>query len=203
MKIICIGRNYAEHAKEMKSEVPKEPVFFMKPDTAILKNNDTFYLPDFSNEIHHEVEIILKINKPGKNIDEKFAHKYFDEISVGVDFTARDIQAKCKEKGLPWEKAKAFDGSAPTGIFINKNEISDLKNFTFKLEINNKIVQQGNTKDLLFYFDYIISYVSTFITLKTGDLIFTGTPEGVGPVNKGDTLNAYIEDKKLLTLSIK
>lgn len=203
MKIICIGRNYAEHAKEMKSEVPKEPVFFMKPDTALLKGNQPFYLPDFSTEIHHEVEIVLKINKPGKNIDEKFAHKYYDEIGIGIDFTARDLQAICKEKSLPWEKAKAFDGSAPVGTFISKKEINDLSALNFKLTKNGNTVQQGNTKNLLFSFDKIISYISLFVTLKTGDLIYTGTPEGVGPVGKGDLLNAYIEDQLLLSFNIK
>lgn len=203
MKIICIGRNYAEHAKEMKSEVPKEPVFFIKPDTALLKGNQPFYLPDFSTEIHHEVEIVLKINKPGKNIDEKFAHKYYDEIGIGIDFTARDLQAICKEKSLPWEKAKAFDGSAPVGTFINKKEINNLSDLNFKLTKNGNTVQQGNTKNLLFSFDKIISYISLFVTLKTGDLIYTGTPEGVGPVDKGDLLNAYIEDQLLLSFNIK
>jgi acylpyruvate hydrolase len=203
MKIICIGRNYAEHAKEMNSAVPTEPVFFMKPDTAIIRDNEPFYYPDFSKEIHHEVELVLKINKPGKNIKPEFAHKYYDEIGIGIDFTARDIQAKCKEKGLPWEKAKAFNGSAPIGRFINKNELGDLNNIKFHLDINNKTIQQGNTKDLLFSFDKVISYVSGFITLKTGDLIFTGTPEGVGPVITGDKLEAFIENRMLLEFEIK
>ena len=182
MKIICIGRNYAEHAKEMNAPVPTEPVFFLKPDTATIKNNLPFYYPDFSKDIHHEVELVLKIIKPGKNIDVKFANKYYDEIGIGIDFTARDIQAKCKEKSLPWEKAKAFDGSAPIGKFISKKKIADLNNINFNLSINGKIVQAGNTKDLLFTFDAIIAYVSIFFTLKKGDLIYTGTPEGVGPV---------------------
>ncbi len=203
MKIICIGRNYAEHAKEMKSEVPREPVFFMKPDTALLRDGQDFYLPDFSNEIHYEVEIVLKINKPGKNIDEKFAFKYYDEIGIGIDFTARDLQAKCKEKGLPWEKAKAFDGSAPIGTFINKKEFTNINELDFKLIKNGNTVQEGNTKNMLFSFDKIIAYVSLFVTLKTGDLIYTGTPEGVGPVAKGDRLNAFIEDKQLLSMNIK
>src|SRR4051812_21603517 len=150
MKIICIGRNYAEHAKEMNAAVPTEPVFFLKPDTALIKDDQPFYYPDFSKEIHHEVELVIKINKPGKNIDAKFAHKYYDEIGIGIDFTARDIQAKCKEKGLPWEKAKAFDGSAPVGKFIEKKNFKDLKAISFHLLINGKSVQQGNTKDLLF-----------------------------------------------------
>lgn len=203
MKIICIGRNYAEHAKEMNAPVPTEPVFFLKPDTAIIKDNQPFFYPDFSKEIHHEVELVLKINKPGKNIEQKFAHKYYDEIGIGIDFTARDIQAKCKEKGLPWEKAKAFDGSAPIGKFIDKKKIADISNMNFNLKINGNTVQVGNTKDLLFTFDEVIAYVSKFFTLKTGDLIYTGTPEGVGPVKIGDKLDASIENETLLTFEIK
>lgn len=203
MKIICIGRNYAEHAKEMNAAVPKEPVFFLKPDTALLKDNQPFYYPDFSTEIHHEIELVLKITKNGKNIDAEFAHKYYDEIGIGIDFTARDIQAMCKEKGLPWEKAKAFDHAAPLGSFIKKEKFPSLQNIHFNLLINGKTVQAGNTKDLLFSFDTIISYVSKFITLKTGDLIYTGTPEGVGPVKIGDRLEGYIEEHKLLNFEIK
>lgn len=203
MKIICIGRNYAEHAKEMNAAVPTEPVFFLKPDTAIIKDNQPFYYPDFSKEIHHEVELVLKINKPGKNIDAQFAHKYYDEIGIGIDFTARDIQAKCKEKGLPWEKAKAFDGSAPIGKFVDKKKFNEQNNIHFHLNINGKLVQKGNTSDLLFSFDAVIAYVSKFFTLKTGDLIFTGTPEGVGPIAIGDKLEAYIENENLLTFDIK
>ncbi|MGZ4042721.1 MAG: fumarylacetoacetate hydrolase family protein [Bacteroidia bacterium] len=203
MKIICIGRNYAEHAKEMNAAVPTEPVFFLKPDTAIIKDNAAFYYPDFSKEIHHEVELILKINKPGKNIEVQFANKYYDEIGIGIDFTARDIQAKCKEKGLPWEKAKAFDGSAPIGKFIEKSKLKDPDNINFQLNINGKLVQKGNTKDLLFSFDALIAYVSKFFTLKKGDLIFTGTPEGVGPVAIGDRLQASIENQCLLDFEIK
>jgi len=203
MKIICIGRNYAEHAKEMNTEIPSEPVFFLKPDTSLIKDNGPFYYPGFSKEIHHEVELVLKINKPGKNIQTQFANKYFDEIGIGIDFTARDIQAECKKKGLPWEKAKAFDGAAPLGKFINKKEIIDQKNINFHLAVNGKSVQTGNTKDLLFSFDNIIAYVSGFFTLKTGDLIYTGTPEGVGPVAIGDRLEAYIGNQKLLDFEIK
>lgn len=203
MKIICIGRNYAEHAKEMNAAVPKEPVFFLKPDTCLLKDNQPFYYPDFSKEIHHEIELVLKINKTGKNIAPEFAHKYYDEIGIGVDFTARDIQAACKEKGLPWEKAKAFDNAAPLGKFLDKKQFADIHNIPFKLLINGKTVQQGNTKDLLFSFDKIISFVSQFITLKTGDLIYTGTPEGVGPVKIGDQLEGYIETHSLLNFEIK
>jgi acylpyruvate hydrolase len=203
MKIICIGRNYAEHAKEMNAAVPTEPVFFLKPDTALIKDNQPFYYPDFSREIHHEVELVLKICKAGKNIASEFAHKYYDDIGIGIDFTARDIQAKCKEKGLPWEKAKAFDGSAPVGNFINKKELGDLNNIKFTLKVNGTEIQKGNTKDLLFSFDFVIAYVSKFFTLKTGDLIYTGTPEGVGPVAIGDRLEAYIQDKKMLDFEIK
>lgn len=203
MKIICIGRNYAEHAKEMNAPVPAEPVFFLKPDTAIIKNNLPFYYPDFTKEIHHEVELVLKINKPGKNIDEKFANKYYEEIGIGIDFTARDIQAKCKEKGLPWEKAKAFDGSAPIGKFIPKKKLTDIDNINFNLMVNGNVVQVGNTRDLLFKFDEIIAYVSTFFTLKKGDLIYTGTPAGVGPIKIGDKLAASIENELLLAFEIK
>ncbi|MBA3705906.1 MAG: fumarylacetoacetate hydrolase family protein [Bacteroidetes bacterium] len=203
MKIICIGKNYAEHVKEMKSAIPTEPVFFMKPDTAIIKDGQPFYYPDFSKEIHHEVELILKINKAGKNISTEFANKYYDEIGIGIDFTARDLQMQCKEKGLPWEKSKAFDGSAALGSFIDKKQFSDMSNINFHLTINGSTLQKGNTKDLLFSFDVIVAYVSKFITLKTGDLIYTGTPEGVGNVRIGDRLEAYIENKKLLNFEIK
>lgn len=203
MKIICIGRNYAEHAKEMNAAVPTEPVFFLKPDTALIRDNQAFYYPDFSKEIHHEVELVLKINKAGKNISPEFAHKYYDEIGIGIDFTARDIQAKCKEKGLPWEKAKAFDGSAPIGSFMNKEEFADLNSISFHLAVNGKTVQKGNTKDLLFSFDAVVVYVSKFFTLRTGDLIYTGTPEGVGPVVVGDKLEAFIESNKMMEFEIK
>lgn len=203
MKIICIGRNYAEHAKEMNSVIPSEPVFFLKPDTSLIKDNQPFYYPDFSKEIHHEVELVLKINKPGKNIQTQFAHKYYNEIGIGIDFTARDIQAECKKNGLPWEKAKAFDGAAPIGKFIDKKQFTDEKNINFHLKINGNNVQEGNTRDLLFSFDTIIAYISKYFTLRTGDLIYTGTPEGVGPVKIGDRLEAYIEDQKLLDFEIK
>jgi len=203
MKIICIGRNYAEHAKEMNSAIPSEPVFFLKPDTSLIKDNQPFYYPDFSKEIHHEVELVLKINKPGKNIQTQFANKYYNEIGIGIDFTARDIQAECKKNGLPWEKAKAFDGSAPIGKFIDKKQFTDEKNIIFHLKINGNNVQEGNTKDLLFSFDTIIAYISKYFTLRTGDLIYTGTPEGVGPVKIGDRLEAFIENQKLLDFEIK
>jgi len=201
MKIICIGRNYAEHAKEMKSETPKEPVFFMKPDTALLKDKD-FYYPDFTSDLHHEIELVVKISKSGKHIEETFAHKYYEEIGLGIDFTARDIQAKCKEKGLPWEKAKAFDNSAPVGLFVHKNEL-DLENITFSLAVNNLEVQKGNSSDMIFSIDNLISYVSKFVSLRVGDLLFTGTPEGVGAVNRGDKLVGTINNKTVLELTIK
>jgi acylpyruvate hydrolase len=201
MKIICIGRNYAEHAKEMKADLPTEPVFFMKPDTALLKEED-FYLPGFTKDLHHEIELVLKICKAGKHIEEQFAHKYYDEIGLGIDFTARDIQAKCKEKGLPWEKAKAFDNSAPIGSFVKKEKLV-LNNIQFELKINGQTKQNGNSNDLIFSFDKIISYVSTFVSLKVGDLIYTGTPEGVGPVHVGDTLEGFLNGESLLKLQVK
>ncbi len=203
MKIICIGRNYSEHAKEMSSPLPTEPIFFLKPDTALIKDNQPFYYPEFSKEIHHEVELVLKINKAGKNIQTQFANKYYDEIGIGIDFTARDLQEECKKKGLPWEKAKAFDGAAPIGKFLNKKQFVDQQNINFHLTINGNKVQKGNTKDLLFSFDTIVSYISKYFMLKTGDLIYTGTPEGVGPVKIGDRLEAYIENEKFLDFEIK
>jgi 2-keto-4-pentenoate hydratase/2-oxohepta-3-ene-1,7-dioic acid hydratase in catechol pathway len=203
MKIICIGRNYAEHAKELKNEVPTKPVIFMKPDTALLRAGQDFYMPDFSSDIHHEIELVLKVCKEGKHITEKFAHKYYDEIGLGIDFTARDIQTEHKTKGLPWELAKAFDGSAPIGSFIPKSDIKDLNNINFSLKKNENTVQEGNTEDLLFSFDYIISFVSQYITLRKGDLIYTGTPQGVGPVKSGDKLQGYIENKIMLELLVK
>jgi 2-keto-4-pentenoate hydratase/2-oxohepta-3-ene-1,7-dioic acid hydratase in catechol pathway len=202
MKIICIGRNYAEHAKEMNSAVPTEPVFFMKPDTALLKEGD-FYIPEFTKDLHHEIELVLKICKTGKHIEEQFAHKYYDEIGLGIDFTARDVQAKCKEKGLPWEKAKAFDHAAPLGKMTRKEEISDLNDIRFELKINGQTRQTGNSKDLIFSFDKVISYISKFVTLKQGDLIYTGTPEGVGQVNPGDKLEGFLNGKLYLSLQVK
>ncbi|HEY1025078.1 MAG TPA: fumarylacetoacetate hydrolase family protein [Sphingobacteriaceae bacterium] len=203
MKIIAIGRNYAEHARELNNPVPGSPVIFMKPDTALLKDNKPFYHPDFSGDIHHEIEIVLKISKEGKHISGNFAGNYFEEIALGVDFTARDIQSKHKEKGLPWELAKAFDNSAPVSSFVPKQRFSDLYDLTFRLDINDQPVQQGNTKDLLFSFEEIIAFVSRYITLKKGDLIFTGTPQGVGKVNIGDHLTGYLEGEKLLDFYIK
>jgi len=203
MKIIAIGRNYAEHAKELNNPVPGTPVIFMKPDTAILKDNKPFYHPNFSDDIHHEIEIVLKVSKEGKHINQKFASNYFDEIALGVDFTARDIQQRHKEKGLPWELAKAFDNSAPVSSFLPKSTFADLHNLNFRLDVNEQTRQQGNTSNMLFSFETIISFVSEYITLKKGDLIFTGTPQGVGKVNVGDHLQGYIEDQQLLKFYVK
>jgi acylpyruvate hydrolase len=203
MKIICIGRNYAEHAKEMNAPVPTEPVIFLKPETALLQKNEPFYYPEFSKDIHHEVELVLKISKMGRHIEPMFANRYYDEIGIGIDFTARDIQAKCKEKGLPWEKAKAFDHSAPIGKFLPKTRFPLMDDIHFHLDVNGQTVQKGTTEDLLFTFDNLIAYVSKFFTLKKGDMIFTGTPEGVGPVKIGDRLEAYIGQEKLLDFEIK
>jgi acylpyruvate hydrolase len=201
MKIICIGRNYAEHAKEMKAPLPAEPVFFMKPDTALLKEPD-FYMPDFTSDLHHEIELVLKICKTGKHIEEQFASNYYDEVGLGIDFTARDLQAICKEKGLPWEKAKAFDNSAPIGKFIKKDQL-DPAAIRFELKVNDQTRQSGNSSDLIFSFNRVISYVSRFVTLKTGDLIYTGTPDGVGPVKIGDKLEGFLNGESFLKLSIK
>jgi acylpyruvate hydrolase len=203
MKIIAIGRNYAEHAKELNNPVPGVPVIFMKPDTALLKDNKPFYHPDFSEDIHHEIEVVLKISKEGKHISEKFAAGYFEEIALGVDFTARDIQSRHKEKGLPWELAKAFDGSAPISAFLPKTQFTDLKNLNFKLDINGESRQVGDTSNMLFSFEYIIAFVSKYITLKKGDLIYTGTPQGVGKVNVGDRLEGYLENEKMLDFYVK
>jgi acylpyruvate hydrolase len=203
MKIVAIGRNYADHIAELKNEVPDEPVLFFKPDTAILRNNEPFYYPEYSQDIHHEVELILRISREGKNIDKKFAHKYYDAIGLGIDFTARDLQAKAKAKGLPWTLAKGFNGSAPVSDFVPLDQFADLQDIHFKLEVNGETRQQGNSQMMLNTFDDIIAYISRFITLKKGDIIFTGTPEGVGPVQIGDRLEGYIEDKKLLDFEIK
>jgi len=203
MKIICIGRNYANHIAELQNERPEEPVIFLKPDSAVLPDKAPFVIPDFSSDIHHEIEIIVKINKFGKYIDPKFAHKYYDEIGLGIDFTARDVQNKLKEKGLPWEKAKAFDGSAIIGDFLPKNEFSSIENITFELTNNGQTVQKGNTANMLWKIDEIIAYVSQFFTLKKGDIIFTGTPEGVAKVSPNDLLEGFLENKKVLRLQIK
>ncbi len=182
MKLICIGRNYAQHISELKNEKPSEPVIFLKPDTAILLKKQPFFIPDFSDEVHHEVEVLVKINRVGKHIDSKFAHKYYDQIGLGIDFTARDLQKKLKDKGLPWEKSKAFDGSAVVGKWVSKSSFDDLSNLPFSLHKNNTIVQSSSTKDMLWTIDEIIAYVSQFFTLKIGDVIFTGTPSGVSRV---------------------
>lgn len=203
MKILCIGRNYVAHIQELKNEVPSDPVFFLKPDTALLRNNEPFFIPDFSKDVHHEVEIVLKVSKRGKHISEKFAGNYFSEIGIGIDFTARDLQSKLKEKGLPWEKAKAFDGSAPVSNFIAKEEFAALDNIDFSLSVNDKQVQKGNTSLMLFNFGKIISELSRYFTLNQGDLIFTGTPEGVAAVKDGDRLQAFIGDKKMLDFEVR
>jgi 2-keto-4-pentenoate hydratase/2-oxohepta-3-ene-1,7-dioic acid hydratase in catechol pathway len=203
MKIICIGRNYADHAKEMKSQIPKEPVVFMKPDTALLPKRNPFFLPDYSNDVHHELELVVRINRVGKSIEPAFAHRYYSEISVGIDFTARDVQQRCKEKGLPWERAKAFDGSAPVGRFIPIPKGKGIQDLRISMTKNGEVVQTGSTKDMLFSVDQLVSYVSQFITLKIGDLLFTGTPAGVGPVVIGDTLECFLEDESLLKVNVK
>lgn len=203
MKIICIGRNYAKHIEELQNERPDEPVVFLKPDSAVLLYQHPFVIPEFSSDIHHEIELIVKINKVGKYIEPKFAHKYYDEISVGIDFTARDLQQKLKEKGLPWEKAKAFDGSAVIGSFISKKVFSSLESINFELTNNGKTVQKGNSSLMLWKIDELIAYVSQYFTLKIGDIIFTGTPEGVAVVQPNDVLEGFIEDKKVFRINIK
>ncbi|WP_235299071.1 fumarylacetoacetate hydrolase family protein [Portibacter marinus] len=202
MKIICIGRNYIDHAKELNNPVPSQPLVFMKPATAQLKNGSDFYYPEFSENIHYELELILKISKNGKYIEKKFAENYYDEIGLGIDFTARDLQDKCKEKGHPWEIAKAFDHSAVVGDFINKEDIQQ-DHIDFRLVKNDDVVQQGNSKDLIFPFDTLIEHVSKFFTLNKGDLIFTGTPAGVGPIKIGDRLQGFLGEHSLLTCNIK
>lgn len=203
MKIICIGRNYIDHAKELNNPVPASPVFFCKPDTALLQKNQPFFYPDFSKNIHYETEIVVKICRVGKNIEEKFAHRYYEEIGMGIDFTARDLQDAAKAKGLPWEIAKAFDSSAPIGLFVDKNTLADVNAIPFHMELNGKTVQQGNSADMIFSIDKIIAYVSQFFTLKIGDLIFTGTPAGVGPVAVGDNIKAYLNNQLMLDFDIK
>ncbi|NBA84176.1 2-hydroxyhepta-2,4-diene-1,7-dioate isomerase [Emticicia sp. CRIBPO] len=202
MKILAVGRNYAEHIKELSNEKPDEPVIFSKPETALLKNNEPFYYPDFSTDIHHEVEVVIKISKMGKNIEEQFAHKYYEEIGLGIDFTARDIQSKLKSKGLPWDLAKGFNDSAPVSEFVSKSDY-DLSNLNFSLDINGERKQTGNTSLMLFSFDYLISFISRYFTLKTGDLIFTGTPSGVSPVKTGDHLTGHLENKLMFDFEVK
>ena len=203
MKIICIGRNYASHIEELQNERPTEPVVFMKPDSAVLLKQHPFVIPEFSQEIHHEIELIVKISKVGKHIDTKFAHKYYDEISVGIDFTARDVQDQLKGKGLPWEKAKSFDGSAVIGEFLPKKQFYSLENITFELTNNNKTVQKGNASLMLWKIDELISFVSEYFTLKIGDIVFTGTPEGVAVVKPEDVLEGFLEGNKLFSIKIK
>lgn len=203
MKIFGIGRNFVKHIEELNNEKPEEPVIFTKPDTALLKNNAPFYYPEFSSDVHYEVEIIIRICREGKNVQEKFASKYFDKIGVGVDFTARDIQKKSKEKGLPWAIAKGFNNSAVISEFFPLSDFDDIYNLDFGLKIDGELKQKSNTKLMLFSFDYIVSYLSRFFTLKTGDIIFTGTPEGVGPVSIGNRLEGFIEDKILFNFEIR
>ncbi len=204
MKIICIGRNYSEHAKELNNAIPTEPVIFMKPDSALLRNNDPFYIPSFSQEVHFECELVIRINRLGKNIEPKFASRYYDEIGLGIDFTARDLQAKLKDKGLPWEKAKAFDRSAVIGShFISKNELPAAGSITFQLKKNGELVQDGDTSQMLFPIDELIAQVSNYFTLKIGDLIYTGTPSGVGPVAIGDRLEGFLEGHKMFDFEVK
>jgi acylpyruvate hydrolase len=202
MKILCVGRNYGEHAKELGNAIPENPVIFSKPDTALVRNNEPFYLPDFSNDVHHEAELVIRISKMGKKIGEKFARNYFNEIGFGIDFTARDLQSNLKSKGLPWELAKAFDGSAPLGNFINV-EGKDLSEIQFSLTKNGETVQKGNSKDMIFSFEQIVAFVSNYFTLKVGDLIYTGTPAGVGAVKVGDKLEGFIENELMLTCEVK
>ena len=202
MKIICIGRNYAKHIEELANERPEHPVVFLKPDSAILPKKNPFFIPPFSNDVHYEVEVLIKINKVGKYIDAKFAHKYYDEIGLGIDFTARDVQAQCKAKGLPWEKAKAFDGSAIVGEFYPKTQF-DIENLQFQLYKNDELVQDGNTNAMLWKIDELISYVSQYFTLKKGDIIFTGTPAGVGKVTENDVLKGVIEEKEAFQIRVK
>ena len=203
MKIICIGRNYVKHAQELNHDVPTEPVFFMKPDSALLKDNKPFFLPDFSKEIHHEIELVIKISRLGKNIEARFAHRYYEEIGLGIDFTARDLQRQLIEKGLPWEKAKAFDSSAVLGKFMTKEELGDPEHILFSLHRNGEVVQSGDSQLMIFTFDAIIENVSKYVTLKIGDLIYTGTPAGVGPVAIDDRLEGYIGEKKMFDIQVK
>lgn len=203
MKLICIGRNYAQHISELKSEKPSEPVVFLKPDTAILLKKQPFFIPDFSNKVHHEVEVLVKINRVGKYIDSKFAHKYYEQIGLGIDFTARDLQQELKGKGLPWEKSKAFDGSAVIGKWVSKSNYENVNNIPFSLFKNNQIVQSSTTEDMLWGIDEIIAYVSQYFTLKIGDIIFTGTPSGVGKVQSNDSLKGYIGEEEFFSIKVK
>lgn len=203
MKIICVGRNYADHAKELNNEVPTEPVIFLKPDSAILKDGKAFYLPDHLGEIHHELEVVLRICKNGKHIQEKFASSYYDQLGLGIDFTARDLQSRLKSKGLPWELAKGFDGSAVLGQFVPKESLGELQALQLRLDVDGSLRQQGNTRDLLFPFEKIIAFVSRYFTLRQGDLIFTGTPAGVAAVQPGNRLQGYLNAQCLLDFEVK
>ena len=203
MKLICIGRNYTDHIKELQNEKPTDPVVFIKSDNAILLKKQPFFIPDFSNDVHYEVEVLVKINKLGKHIDKKFAHKYYDQLSVGIDFTARDLQSQLKEKGLPWEKAKSFDGAAVIGEWVDKSVFSDVNNLDFRLEKNSSVVQTANTNLMLWKIDELIEYVSKYFTLKIGDIIFTGTPAGVGKVIANDRLKGFLEDRELFSITVK
>ena len=203
MKLICIGRNYVDHIDELKNEKPSSPVLFLKPDSAVILKNHPFFIPDYSNNVHYEVEILIKIKKLGKSIDIKFSHTYYDEIGLGIDFTARDLQSELKKNGLPWEKSKAFDGSALIGKWVNKNEFNDLNNLNFSLKKNGTIVQFGNTSNMLWFIDELISEVSKFFTLKIGDVIFTGTPSGVGKVSEDDLFEGFINEKQFFSIKSK
>ncbi|MGE0076260.1 MAG: fumarylacetoacetate hydrolase family protein [Bacteroidales bacterium] len=203
MKIICIGRNYREHAQEMNAEVPEQPVFFIKPDTCLLRNGQPFYYPDFTTDLQYEVEIVLRINRLGRSINKRFAHRYYDAVTLGIDFTARDLQRECKQKGLPWEISKAFDYSAPVGEFILKEEIENLGAIDFRLEKNDEIVQHGNTRDMIFDYDDLIDHVSKYVTFRIGDLMFTGTPAGVGSVKIGDRLKGFLNDKLMFDIVVR
>ncbi|MFT5238331.1 MAG: 2-keto-4-pentenoate hydratase/2-oxohepta-3-ene-1,7-dioic acid hydratase in catechol pathway [Flavobacteriaceae bacterium] len=203
MKIICIGRNYTDHIAELDNERPEHPIIFLKPDTAILLKNQPFFIPDFSNDVHHEVEILVKISRVGKHIDRRFAHKYYDEIGLGIDFTARDLQQELKSKGLPWEKAKSFDGAAVIGDFILKESFKDVNKIDFSLQKNEEVVQKGNTSLMLWKIDALIEYISKYFTIKIGDIIFTGTPSGVAKVNSNDRLTGFIEEKEVFSIKVK
>ena len=203
MKIICIGRNYADHITELENERPSAPVVFLKPDTSVLLKKQPFFIPHFSKQVQHEVELLIKITKVGKHIDKKFAHKYYDEIGLGIDFTARDLQQQLKQIGLPWEKAKAFDGSAVIGKFVSKNQFESLDTISFSLKKNDQVVQQGNSSQMLWKFDELIEYISKYFTLKIGDVIFTGTPAGVAKVNPDDVLAGFIADEEFFKIKIK
>ena len=203
MKIICVGRNYSEHARELKNEVPDKPVIFLKPDTALLKDNKPFYLPDWSDEIHHEAELVYRISRNGKHIQEQFAQKYINAVTLGIDFTARDLQSELKSKGLPWELSKGFDNSAVLGKWLSFEELKDSANISFTLKKNSEAVQQGMSEDMLFSISKIIAFVSGYITLKTGDLIYTGTPSGVSKITQGDLLEGFIEERQVFTVNVK